>query len=1298
MAGTRGIKDSIFGAALKRLASKPPRQKGAAKNKLRGTDAPAPNSRKYKPDPSPLELEKDIKYITPEADEEQVLVREYAEKQLVRCQQEVNRLHSIRTMVPNPKGGPGAKHPGFANPHDAARLHQQLANVRKWSSWVGHLNTKDAHVAVRAQFLCDFQNWLRGAGREEDHQNTRWYRSPMTFDPSVREYLEAFVVERHEYIRALAHLNFRGPQNLDEAYLYFKYIVRGRGADMATQTFLADWDKFSPLMDGAWVTKAEIAKAPTAMREELKELRNKDKEFKKRVRGGVMGAKGTFPVDRLPAAAKRYADRIENPPLNEAELAKQEVGAQNVDLAIMRDNSCEYVPALRDKTHDWTHHADFTPPALINAGPDDDPPDDPRGSARPSGPGPSGGGGGSGPGKPRGGPQVDPSTFIAKPPPPAAATKPTPPGEEDTRHSEGEKGAEDPRDKGKEKVRDEVGYTRTFVAPPVDNPPVVPPTPVPATGRATALPDINVADNEEDLAEKRVIAAKASDEELRWRQRQKELEKKKADEDKKADAEADKQAYIETREQIEENRANDSNKANFRAPTTDELADKRKDRDYDQLIKRGRLTKQQLIEKLRAQDEARDLKATPTPVPVKVPEKIDIAEQGEEEPTPMDATEKEDSHDKDDFDVASPIDPRNRKLIAIWDELSKELDEKESKANRSYVPGKPTQETEAWREKARKALEKLDGEFPDIINEGGEPSIRQARAKENRESAEVLAKLLQQTQPGVIPPVFKHTAFNEDVADAVSRELSKPLPAAVEPLSKEKGKEKVSAEEERGSADLARRIALIDSGQFDAAFPPVSKEPLPDPDILDSQTDLKRLQALSQKTELKTTESEEYQRALAHSQGRLYLKPLGDIKAKSLAAHREALDKHLADAFADVGRQEQEQLQDLREKEQHLKDRAAGIPQEAPSLHLPSIPALPDPSGDSDVDRAQRQADARLLQRREETEGPHYEGVAEAAAVVGAEKWTPYVRPIDWAVQSDENDEQYRLRTRREANEALGSLKRQFDAAMSISRNKLYLLEEQLKNQGPPEKSIGAEDIDMEDDEPTANSEDRPKRIEDMLAKRAQVRAPIVPKKSVVKAGPRVGQVAFPTPAPPPSAFEPRVVTPPLPPPARSDSPSYPSTPAIATPEASRPSSPSHLDNLLKTLSSGLPPRDKTEHTPLHILKARGDYETSPLHGELKALEQGLPLLASKQDSTFAAYDHHLEQLKNHQLSIALPGPSGAEKYARKTRELQATVKAAEEAAFAAKEAHTEALRQMSAKKKVLNLLRQAWDDAAYPE
>lgn len=119
-------------------------------------------------------------------------------------------------------------------------------------------NLESENTEVESEFAVDFWKWLNGKGTEEDHKKTPWGRTPLRFDDVVA-YCDGFLDMRFDFLKKVINLESRGPSNLDESYVYFKYLVRGTPEDRQGLGFLQDWDKMmdrqnetNPKLAGMW--------------------------------------------------------------------------------------------------------------------------------------------------------------------------------------------------------------------------------------------------------------------------------------------------------------------------------------------------------------------------------------------------------------------------------------------------------------------------------------------------------------------------------------------------------------------------------------------------------------------------------------------------------------------------------------------------------------------------------------------------------------------------------------------------------------------------------------------------------------------------------------------------------------------------------------------------------------------------------------------------------------------------------------------------------------------------------------
>jgi len=113
---------------------------------------------------------------------------------------------------------------------------------------------KKAIRAIEQGYALEFQNWLRG----ESYYNaamdsvtgknllTPWGSQSLLFLPDVKEYISEFIRKKAQYQFKLAQLYMIGPRTLDEAYIYFKYIVSGEQLQPGQMDFLVEYDRFFP--------------------------------------------------------------------------------------------------------------------------------------------------------------------------------------------------------------------------------------------------------------------------------------------------------------------------------------------------------------------------------------------------------------------------------------------------------------------------------------------------------------------------------------------------------------------------------------------------------------------------------------------------------------------------------------------------------------------------------------------------------------------------------------------------------------------------------------------------------------------------------------------------------------------------------------------------------------------------------------------------------------------------------------------------------------------------------------------
>jgi len=115
--------------------------------------------------------------------------------------------------------------------------------ISEWTRWYKHVNPEIATIEaqeshelakkeINRKFAYEFQKWLQGKSywniqKQPDGSTdcTPWQTKPLVNLPGVQEYLRQFPQKRAEFILALVELYMRGPRDLQEAYIYYKYLV-----------------------------------------------------------------------------------------------------------------------------------------------------------------------------------------------------------------------------------------------------------------------------------------------------------------------------------------------------------------------------------------------------------------------------------------------------------------------------------------------------------------------------------------------------------------------------------------------------------------------------------------------------------------------------------------------------------------------------------------------------------------------------------------------------------------------------------------------------------------------------------------------------------------------------------------------------------------------------------------------------------------------------------------------------------------------------------------------------------------
>lgn len=85
---------------------------------------------------------------------------------------------------------------------------------------------KDQEELTRKNFVLEFKAWLRGVSRYNfDHAVTPWGTDHLMHLPGVTDMFDAELKQYYDFKTALLKLATWGPTNLNDAFLYYKYIV-----------------------------------------------------------------------------------------------------------------------------------------------------------------------------------------------------------------------------------------------------------------------------------------------------------------------------------------------------------------------------------------------------------------------------------------------------------------------------------------------------------------------------------------------------------------------------------------------------------------------------------------------------------------------------------------------------------------------------------------------------------------------------------------------------------------------------------------------------------------------------------------------------------------------------------------------------------------------------------------------------------------------------------------------------------------------------------------------------------------
>lgn len=133
-----------------------------------------------------------------------------------------------------------------------------------WARQLVEMETTDTKNQINREFIQEFIKWLGGRSSFNAKNQIKttlndqgkvthvravegcpWGNKPLTFLPGVAEFLDQGPERRGDVIKELTKLKMHGPRNIDEAWIYYKYLIRQAGIDEHTineLNFLSPYD------------------------------------------------------------------------------------------------------------------------------------------------------------------------------------------------------------------------------------------------------------------------------------------------------------------------------------------------------------------------------------------------------------------------------------------------------------------------------------------------------------------------------------------------------------------------------------------------------------------------------------------------------------------------------------------------------------------------------------------------------------------------------------------------------------------------------------------------------------------------------------------------------------------------------------------------------------------------------------------------------------------------------------------------------------------------------------------------
>ena len=138
-------------------------------------------------------------------------------------------------------------------------------SVKYWNKKLKDFEFRRIKSKINQEFIDDFILWVQGRSkynqkkvtlkkvfvdddgqidiREFSADGTPWGNKPLHHVKGVDEFLEQAIDRRSDTVKRITKLKLYGPRNINEAYLYYKYIVRRLAIDKNT---IKEFEEFAP--------------------------------------------------------------------------------------------------------------------------------------------------------------------------------------------------------------------------------------------------------------------------------------------------------------------------------------------------------------------------------------------------------------------------------------------------------------------------------------------------------------------------------------------------------------------------------------------------------------------------------------------------------------------------------------------------------------------------------------------------------------------------------------------------------------------------------------------------------------------------------------------------------------------------------------------------------------------------------------------------------------------------------------------------------------------------------------------